>query len=104
MIREKLEKYEKALKHNYSINDSIQFTGKNWGNAIGRADIRDMHINKNGDVELYIADVYDFNEGETSDLVRVGRDRQNKGEITPYFYAYRVIIPKDEKEVILKDK
>lgn len=92
----KLRAYSKALSNNYSVNDSIQFTGKNWGNAIGRADIRDMHINKNGDIELYIADVYDFNEGETSDLVRVGRNRQDKGEITPYFYAYRVIIPKDE--------
>ena len=63
-----------------------------------------MHINQNGDIELYIADVYDFNEGEASNLVRVGRNRQDKGEITPYFYAYRVIIPKDEKEAILKDK
>ena len=50
------------------------------------------------------ADVYDFNEGEASNLVRVGRNRQDKGEISPYFYAYRVIIPKDEKEAILKDK
>ena len=63
-----------------------------------------MHINQNGDIELYIADVYDFNEGEASNLVRVGRNRQDKGEITPYFYAYRVIIPKDKKEAILNDK
>ena len=56
-----------------------------------------MHINKNGDIELYITDVYDFNEEERNNLVRIGRDRQNKGEITPYFYAYRVIIPKNEK-------
>lgn len=100
----KLKKFDKALKNNYSVNNSIQFTGKNWGNAIGRADIRNMHINQNGDIELYIADVYDFNEGETSNPVRVGRDRQDKGEITPYFYAYRVIIPRKEKELILKDK
>ena len=96
----KLKKFDKALKNNYSINDSIQFTGKNWGNAIGRADIRNMHINKNGDIELYITDVYDFNEGEKNDLVRVGRNRQDKGEIIPYFYAYRVIIPKNEKNEI----
>ena len=100
----KLKKFDKALKNNYSVNNSIRFNGKNWGNAIGRADIRNMHINQNGDIELYIADVYDFNEGETSNPVRVGRDRQDKGEITPYFYAYRVIIPRKEKEQILKDK
>ena len=28
----------------------------------------------------------------------------NEDEITPYFYAYRVIIPRKEKELILKDK
>ncbi len=100
----KLKKFDKALKNNYSVNNSIRFNGKNWGNAIGRADIRNMHINQNGDIELYIADVYDFNEGEASNPVRVGRDRQDKGEITPYFYAYRVIIPRKEKEQILKDK
>ena len=93
---EKLNKYESALKNNYSVNDSIQFSGK-LRNAIGRADIRNMHINKNGDIELYITDVYDFNEEERNKLVRIGRDRQNKGEITPYFYAYRVVIQQKEK-------
>ncbi len=100
----KLKKFDKALKNNYLVNNSIQFTGKNWGNAIGRADIRNMHINQSGDIELYIADVYDFNEGEASNPVRVGRNRQDKGEITPYFYAYRVIIPRKEKEQILKGR
>ncbi len=61
-----------------------------------------MHINKNGDLELHIADVYDFNAHDNNLAVRVGRDRQDKGEITPYFYAYRVIIPKEEKENALK--
>ena len=32
----------------------------------------------------------------------IGRNRQDKGEITPYFSAYRVIIPKEEKDKILK--
>ena len=48
-------------------------------------------------------DVYDFNEGEKSKAVRAGKDRQDKGEITPYFIAYRVIIPKEEKERVLKE-
>ncbi len=98
----KLKTYDKALKNNYSINDSIRLKGNNWKNAVGSADIRNMHINKNGDLELHIADVYDFNAHEKSNLVRVGRDRQDKGEITPYFYAYRVIIPKEEKDKVLK--
>ncbi len=89
----KLKKYGTALNNKFSINDSIRLKGSNWYNAVGHADIRDMHINKNGDLELYIADVYDFNEDPKGDLNKIGRNRQEKGEITPYFYTYRVIIP-----------
>lgn len=38
------------MNKKYKINDSINLKGKNWGNAVGNADIRDMHINKNGDI------------------------------------------------------
>ncbi len=69
------------MRKNYSVNDSISLKGKNWHNAIGNADIRDMHINKNGDIELNIADIYDFNEGEKNKMVNVCRNRQDKGEI-----------------------
>ena len=67
-------------KNNFNINDIVNLMGRNWHNAVGYADIRDMHINKNGNIELFIADVYDF----------------NVGEILPYFYAYRVIIRQEE--------
>lgn len=100
----KLKKYNKAMNKNYFINESINFEDKNWQNAVGHADIKNMHINKDGDVELYITDVYDFNEGEKNPLVRAARNRQEKGEITPYFSIYRVIIPKEEKNAILNQK
>lgn len=90
------------MNKKYKINDSINLKGKNWGNAVGNADIRDMHINKNGDIEFYVTDVYDFNEGEKNPLVKIGRNRQDNGNITPYFYAYSVIISKEEKEQLLK--
>ena len=50
-----------------------------------------MHVNKNGDIELDIVDVYDFNEGEPNEKVRVGRDRQERGEIKPYFSINDII-------------
>ena len=81
------------MQQGYEINDSINFESSNWHNALGNADIRSMRINPNGYVELFIADIYDFNEGELNDLVRIGRDRQDKGEIKPYFIIYHVIIP-----------
>ena len=109
----KLKKYDPSLNNKFSVNDSIELQGLNWHNAVGHADIRDMHINKNGDLELYIADVYDFNEQNykkpnnpikriPTNLLIVGRNRQEKGEITPYFYAYRVIIPRAEVETAVK--
>lgn len=98
-----LQDYEKAMENNLSVDDSISFEDKNWHNAIGNADIKNMHINKNGDIELYVTDTYDFNDGETG-AVAVGRDRQEKGEITPYFDIYHVIIPKQMKDKILKNR
>ena len=94
---EKLIKWQKALRAGYNINETISFSNENWKNALGNADIREMHINKNGDIELYIADIYDFNEYDKRPLVMIGRDRQEKGEIKPYFIIYHVIIPKDAK-------
>lgn len=98
-----LQDYGKAMKNNYSVDDSISFEDKNWHNAIGNADIKNMHINKDGDIELYVTDTYDFNDGEMG-AVAVGRDRQEKGEITPYFDIYHVIIPKDIKNEVLKNR
>lgn len=39
-----------------------------------------MHINRQGNINLLVTDVYDFNPNSLSDLVQVGRDRQEKGE------------------------
>lgn len=72
-------------KNNFNINDTVNLTGRNWHNAIGYADIRDMHINRNGDIDLLVTNVYDFNPNSKSDLIQVGRERQEKGEITPLF-------------------
>ena len=44
-----------------------------------------MHKNKKGDIELDVIDVNNYNEGETNKMVQIGRDRQEKGEIKPYF-------------------
>ena len=85
---------KKALNNNLHINSSIHFKDRNFGYALGNADILDMHINKNGELDLLIADTYDFNPNELSDLVRTARIRQERGQIIPYFIIYHVIIPK----------
>lgn len=87
----------KKMKKGVSVEDSLLFTDKNFHNALGKADIKFMHINRQGNIDLLVTDVYDFNPNSSSDLVQVGRDRQEKGEITPYFVIYHVIIPKNRK-------
>lgn len=98
----KLKTYEPAMQKNYSVNDSLNLRDTNWHNALGNIDILNMHINKNGDVELHAGDMYDFNEGEKNKKVQAGRNRQEKGKIKPYFSLYHVIIRKDEKNEALK--
>lgn len=62
-----------------------------------------MYINKNGDMRLLVTDVYDFNENSDSQLIKAGRDRQEKGEIKPYFVVYHVIIPREKYDKIIND-
>ncbi len=90
------ELYEnrRSLDRGLHINTSIQFNDRNFHSAIGNADILDMHINKNGEIDMLVTDVYDFNDNETLTLIREARKRQLAGEIIPYFIIYHVIIPK----------
>ena len=98
------EKFSKILKENMQklqnripFNSSISFTDKNFHNALGNVDLLNIIKNKNGDIELLVADTYDFNKNDSNDLVRIGREKQEKGDIIPYFMIYNVIIPKNVK-------
>ena len=87
------------LNHNKVISDSVQFTNKNFHNAIGKADILYMRKNIYGDVELYIIDTYEFNpenkEQNAGVFVMAGRQLQQEGYLKPYFIIYSVTIPAD---------
>ena len=94
----KIAETRKSMKAGNSANTSIQFTDGIFRYAIGKADILDMHINKSGEIDLLVTDVYDFNDDkDAGDLIKTGRNRQEKGEIKPYFYIYHVIILKSAK-------
>ncbi len=84
------------MKKGLISEGSINFTDKNFLNALGNVDIKEMRYKKNGDLELYVTDVYDFNNNDTNPMVIAGRRLQDRGEIKPYFIIYHVIIPKKE--------
>ena len=78
-----------------SVESSINFKNKNFYYALGKADIKNIKLNKNGDIILLVTDVYDFNKKSDSMLIKAGRKRQEEGKIMPYFIIYDVVIPKD---------
>ena len=86
-----------ALKKGLHINASMQFLDRNFHYALGNADLLDIHFNKFGQLELLVADTYDFNKNETKDLIVTARRYQDQGKITPYFIIYHVVIPKNVK-------
>ena len=68
----------------------MKFESKNFHNAISNADILDLHINKQGNIELLFVDTYDFNKNEPKDLIKLAREHQDRGELIPYFIICHV--------------
>ena len=61
--------------------------------SINNADILDLHINKQGNVDLLVVDTYDFNKNDANDLVKLAREHQDRGDLVPYFIIYHVELP-----------
>ena len=89
------EQSKTKMKNNLEVEGSLNFEDTNFYNALGSVDIKQMKYRKNGDVELLVTDVYDFNKNSKSKIVQAGRKLQEKGKIKPYFIMYHVIIPKN---------
>ena len=88
----------KRLKNGLSVDTSeMVFKDSNFYYALKKVDIKDMHINRNRDLDLLIIDIYDFSNNDANDLVKLARQRQEQGEIIPYFIIYHVIIQKNIK-------
>ncbi len=79
------EKSKTKLKNNLEVESSLDFEDTNFYNALGSVDIKQMKFRKNGDLELLVTDVYDFNKNSKSKLVQTGRKLQEQGKIKPYF-------------------
>ena len=58
----------------------MKFESKNFHNAINNADILDLHINKQGNIDLLVVDTYDFNKNESKDLIKLAREHQDRGD------------------------
>lgn len=79
-----------------SKGSNIEFTSPDLYNALHGANIADATFDKNGNLNLVIEDLYNFNQGRTSVRGRLGEKFQNKGDLIPYYVRVNVKIPKEE--------
>lgn len=85
------------LQRGEVISGSVGYTLKtlNLGAALGRADILDTYINKNGDIISFVLDTYDFNKGESWYIERA-RDVQEHELLNAYYSITILFVPKEQ--------
>ena len=91
-----INKSKDDLKNNKTVNSSIKFQDKNFHNAIGKADLLDIHKDNMGNIRVLVTDVYNFDKDSKTPLLRAGRTLQDEGKLKPYFIIYDVIIKKQD--------
>ena len=79
-----------------SKGSNIEFTSPDLYNALHGANIADATFDKNGNLNLVIEDLYNFNQGRTSVRGRLGEKFQNQGSLIPYYVKVNVKITKEE--------
>ena len=72
----------------------------NWHNALGHFDIRNIEIDKQGNLHVKVYDTYDFNKENKTTANQAGYEQMHKGNLVPYFTIHDVLIPKDELDKI----
>ena len=94
-LQKKVSEHVNLLKKGQiiEIDRNMRFKTGNFYYAINNADILDLHINKQGNIDLLVVDTYDFNKNDSNDLVKLAREHQDRGDLVPYFIIYHVIIP-----------
>ena len=91
--------FARVIKSNFNrmfrgehINTSLNFVSNpNLYFAFGNVDILDLHINKEGDIEAYVLDTYDFNKGGINPLVNIGRKLQDNYALYGYYTLTKII-------------
>lgn len=64
--------------------------------AFHGAELKNIHLDKNGNLHVRLEDIYNFNPGRTSVKGRIGRKLQENGTITPYYIICHIIVTKNE--------
>jgi len=94
-----LDKNYEQLKTNKKIKDTeIEFESidKDLYSTFHGAEIKNISVDDQGNLNLRIEDFYNFNPGRTSVKGRIGEKHQNRGELGPYYIITVLKIPKEQ--------
>ncbi len=93
-IKEFISKNKNKLLSTKKLeNNSLEFANGNLFYAYHYANIYDIHLDKNNNLHAMVIDIYDFNEGESNELVKRGRKLQLDGKLEVYFNIAIIFIP-----------
>lgn len=93
-----IDRNYEQLKTNKTIKDSkIEFCSidKDLYSSFHGAEIKNISVDNQGNLNLRIEDFYNFNPGRTSLKGRIGEKHQNNGELEPYDIITVLKIPKE---------
>jgi len=79
-----------------AVGSDIEFTSPDLYNALHGANITEAKFDKQGNLNIKIEDLYNFNKGRTSFRGRIGEKLQSLGSLEPYYIVVDVKIPKLE--------
>lgn len=64
--------------------------------AFHGAELKNIHLDKNGNLHVRLEDLYNFNKGRTSNKGRAARIMQENGHLAPYYIICHIIVTKNE--------
>ncbi len=94
-IRKSMNKLQTGEVVSGSVRYPSAKESLNLGMALGRADILDTYINKNGDIISFVLDTYDFNKGESLPI-EVARNVQEHGLLKAFYSITIILVPKEQ--------
>lgn len=92
-----------SLKNGSTIsNQTITFNSGDVYNALHGAVIRQANIDTQGNLNIQITDIWNFNKNRPSARGRLGEKYQENGELTNYGILILIKIPKEQWEKVLQ--
>ena len=89
----------KELFYGHTISGSVAFPwwkDFNTYSSLGRADILNTYINKNGDIVSLVLDTYEFNKKSKNFVIKLARDVQEHDLLSGFFSITIIVVPLNE--------